>query len=340
MLGDIAILTGGQVISEEVGPSSRHAEPDLLGHASQGRRHQGRDDHRRGCWRPGPDHGPGQPDPRRDREYRQRLRPREAAGAPGQPAGGVAVIKAGAATEVETKERAPHRGRRAQRQGCRRGGHRRRWRGPAAGHQGAFEKLELEGDEATGANIVRVASSAPLKQIAINAGPRAASWREVGDGCRRRSPNAATGEYVDLIAAGIIDLGEGHPLALQNAASIAALFLTTEAVIADKPEKAASMAPGGDEMGGKGLTKHRDGAVRGLTQPHGNTSQQEGGLPTGSRPSALLHRGTGMPCRTVGCRRLRTPRAGPPLQVFRSDQCDGVGPGPRPLGGEGEGVRP
>ncbi|GMA86447.1 hypothetical protein GCM10025868_16970 [Angustibacter aerolatus] len=116
----------------------------------------------------------------------------------------------------------------------------------------AFADLQVEGDEATGANIVKVAASAPLKQIAINAGleggvvAEKVSTLPAGHGL-----NAATGEYVDLLAAGIIDPAKVTRSALQNAASIAALFLTTEAVIADKPEKAAPAAPGGDGgMGG------------------------------------------------------------------------------------------
>ena len=118
----------------------------------------------------------------------------------------------------------------------------------------AFAKLELTGEEATGANIVRVAIEAPLKQIAINAGleggvvAEKVAHLEPGWGL-----NAATGEYVDLIAAGIIDPAKVTRSALQNAASIAALFLTTEAVIADKPEKAAPAMPGGDDMGGMGF---------------------------------------------------------------------------------------
>jgi chaperonin GroEL len=116
----------------------------------------------------------------------------------------------------------------------------------------AFEKLDLVGDEATGANIVRVAVEAPLKQIAINAGLEggvvAEKVRNLDSGW---GLNAATGEYVDLIAAGIIDPAKVTRSALQNAASIAALFLTTEAVIADKPEKAAAPAGGGaPDMGG------------------------------------------------------------------------------------------
>ena len=111
----------------------------------------------------------------------------------------------------------------------------------------AFAKLKLTGDEATGANIVRVAISAPLKQIAINAGLEPGV---VADKVSQLPPgqglNAATGEYVDMLAAGINDPVKVTRSALQNAASIAGLFLTTEAVVADKPEPAAApAAPGG-----------------------------------------------------------------------------------------------
>jgi len=118
----------------------------------------------------------------------------------------------------------------------------------------AFEGLKVEGDEAVGANIVKVAIEAPLKQIAVNAGLEggvvAEKVRGLGAG---EGLNAATGEYGDLIKAGIIDPAKVTRSALQNAASIAALFLTTEAVIADKPEKAAPAMPGGDDMGGMGF---------------------------------------------------------------------------------------
>ena len=116
---------------------------------------------------------------------------------------------------------------------------------------GLFEGLGLDGDEATGANIVQVALEAPLKQIAINAGLEggvvAEKVRNLGPG---EGLDAATGEYKDLIKAGIIDPAKVTRSALQNAASIAALFLTTEAVIADKPEK--HPAPAGDPSGGMG----------------------------------------------------------------------------------------
>ncbi|WP_457254713.1 chaperonin GroEL [Pedococcus sp. P5_B7] len=256
MLADIAILTGGQVISEEVGLKLDTAELDLLGRARkvvvtkdettivegagdadqiQGRVNQIRAEIEKS-----------------DSDYdREKLQERLA-----KLAGGVAVIKAGAATEVELKERkhriedAVRNAKAAVEEGIVAGG------GVALlqATKAAFEKLELEGDEATGANIVRVAASAPLKQIAINAGLEGGVVTEkVSTLAAGWGLNAATGEYVDLIAAGIIDPAKVTRSALQNAASIAALFLTTEAVIADKPEKAAPMAPGGDEMGGMGF---------------------------------------------------------------------------------------
>jgi len=115
----------------------------------------------------------------------------------------------------------------------------------------AFDKLDLLGDEATGAQIVKIALDAPLRQIAVNAGLEGGVVvekvrnLELGHGL-----NAATGEYVDMLAAGIPDPTKVVRSALQNAASIAALFLTTEVVVADKPEKekAAAGAPGGGDM--------------------------------------------------------------------------------------------
>ena len=116
----------------------------------------------------------------------------------------------------------------------------------------ALEALELEGDEATGAAIVRVALESPLKQIAINAGYEGGvvvdRVRNLANG---EGLNAATGEYSNLLAAGIADPVKVTRSALQNAASIAGLFLTTEAVVADKPEPPAAPAGGGgDDMGG------------------------------------------------------------------------------------------
>ncbi|WP_030528625.1 chaperonin GroEL [Phycicoccus jejuensis] len=257
MLGDIAILTGGQVISEEVGLKLDTADLSLLGRARkvvvtkdettivegagdndqiQGRVNQIRAEIEK-----------------TDSDYdREKLQERLA-----KLAGGVAVIKAGAATEVELKERkhriedAVRNAKAAVEEGIVAGG------GVALIQAGAkaFASLDLHGDEATGANIVKVAIEAPLKQIAINAGleggvvAEKVSNLESGWGL-----NAATGEYVDLVSAGVIDPAKVTRSALQNAASIAALFLTTEAVIADKPEKAAPAMPGGgDDMGGMGF---------------------------------------------------------------------------------------
>jgi len=249
MLQDIAILTGGQVVSEEVGLKLDGVTVDLLGRARkvvvtkdettivdgsgdadqiQGRVNQIRAEIDKS-----------------DSDYdREKLQERLA-----KLAGGVAVIKVGAATEVELKERkhrvedAVRNAKAAVEEGMVPGG------GVALVQAGrtAFEKLELIGDEATGANIVKVALDAPLRQIAVNAGLEGGV---VVEKVRSLEPgfglDAATGEYVDLLKAGIIDPAKVTRSALQNAASIAALFLTTEAVVADKPEKAAApAAPGG-----------------------------------------------------------------------------------------------
>ena len=252
MLQDIAILTGGQVITETVGLKLENATLDLLGQARkvvvtkdettivegagdadliQGRVNQIRGEIEKS-----------------DSDYdREKLQERLA-----KLAGGVAVIKAGAATEVELKERkhriedAVRNAKAAVEEGIVAGG------GVALIQAGAvaFEKLELEGDEATGAQIVRAAIDAPLKQIAVNAGLEggvvAEKVRNLPSG---QGLNAATGVYEDLLAAGVNDPVKVTRSALQNAASIAALFLTTEAVVADKPEKAA---PAGDPTGGMG----------------------------------------------------------------------------------------
>jgi chaperonin GroEL len=252
MLQDIAILTGATVISEEVGLKLDATTMDLLGRARKvvvakeettivegagdaeqikGRVNQIRAEIEKS-----------------DSDYdREKLQERLA-----KLAGGVAVIKAGAATEVELKERkhriedAVRNAKAAVEEGIVAGG------GVALlqAAKVAFEKLKLAGDEATGARIVEVAIEAPLKQIAVNAGleggviVEAVRNKPVGTGL-----NAATGEYVDMIKAGIIDPVKVTRSALQNAASIAALFLTTEAVIADKPEpKPAAMPQGGGDM--------------------------------------------------------------------------------------------
>ncbi|MEN3359487.1 MAG: chaperonin GroEL [Mycobacteriales bacterium] len=249
MLQDMAILTGGQVISETVGLKLENATLDLLGRA---RRVVVTKDETTIV------EGAGDPDlisgrvnqirneiEKSDSDYdREKLQERLA-----KLAGGVAVIKVGAATEVELKERkhriedAVRNARAAVEEGIVAGG------GVALLNAAvtAFDKLELEGDEATGANIVRVALEAPLKQIAVNAGLEGGV---VAEKVRGLEPgwglDATSGEYVDMIAKGIVEPKKVTNSALQNAASIAALFLTTEAVIADKPEKNPAPAmPGG-----------------------------------------------------------------------------------------------
>jgi chaperonin GroEL len=258
MLADIAILTGGEVISEEVGLKLENADLTLLGTARKvvttkdettivegggseeqiaGRVNQIKAEIEAS-----------------DSDYdREKLQERLA-----KLAGGVAVIKVGAATEVELKERkhriedAVRNAKAAVEEGIVAGGGVALVQATAA----VFEKLELTGDEATGANIVRVAASAPLKQIAVNAGLEGGVVAEkVTNLPTGQGLNAATGEYVDLIEAGIIDPAKVTRSALQNAASIAALFLTTEAVVADKPEPAAAAggAPDMGDMGGMGF---------------------------------------------------------------------------------------
>jgi chaperonin GroEL len=255
MLTDMAILTGGQVISEEVGLKLENATLDLLGRARKvvvtkdettvvdgsgdadqiaGRVNQIRAEIEKS-----------------DSDYdREKLQERLA-----KLAGGVAVIKVGAATEVELKERkhriedAVRNAKAAVEEGIVAGG------GVALlqASVSAFEKLDLSGDEATGANIVKVALEAPLKQIAIISGLEGGvvveKVRNLKNG---HGLNAATGEYVDMIKEGIIDPAKVTRSALQNAASIAALFLTTSAVVADKPEKEKA-APGGDAGGMGGM---------------------------------------------------------------------------------------
>jgi len=251
MLQDIAILTGGQVISEEVGLKLDSVGLDMLGRA---RKIVTSKDETTMV------DGGGEPDQiagrvnqirgeieKSDSDYdREKLQERLA-----KLAGGVAVIKVGAATEVELKERkhriedAVRNAKAAVEEGIVPGG------GVALVQAGktAFDKLDLPGDEQTGVNIVRVALDAPLRQIAVNAGLEGGV---VVEKVRNLKPghglDASTGEYVDLLKAGIIDPAKVTRSALQNAASIAALFLTTEAVVADKPEK--NPAPAGGPGGG------------------------------------------------------------------------------------------
>ena len=255
MLQDIAILTGGQVISEEVGLKLETTDLALLGRARkvvvtkdettivegagdadqiQGRVNQIRAEIDNS-----------------DSDYdREKLQERLA-----KLAGGVAVIKVGAATEVELKERkhriedAVRNAKAAVEEGIVPGGGVALIQAMAAASP-KIDSLNLTDEQATGAAIVKQAVNAPLKQIAENAGLEggvvAEKVRELPAG---QGLDAATGEYVDMIKAGIIDPAKVTRSALQNAASIAALFLTTEAVVADKPEKEAPAMPGGD-MGG------------------------------------------------------------------------------------------
>ena len=252
MLQDIAILTGGQVISEEVGLKLENATIDLLGTARKvvvtkdettivegggkdedikGRINQIKSEIEK-----------------TDSDYdREKLQERLA-----KLSGGVAVIKVGAATEVELKEKkhriedAVQSTKAAVEEGIVAGG------GVALlNAQAALDKVDLEGDELTGATIVRRALEEPLKQIAQNAGLEGGV---VIEKVRSLDPgqglNAATGEYGDMFKFGVVDPAKVTRSALQNAASIAALFLTTEAVVAEKPEKeeAAPAMPGGGDM--------------------------------------------------------------------------------------------
>ena len=250
MLQDIAILTGGQVITEEVGLKLENVALDLLGRARKvvvtkdettviegagddadikGRISQIKTEIEN-----------------TDSDYdREKLQERLA-----KLSGGVAVIKVGAATEVELKEK-KHRiedavstTKAAIEEGVVPGG------GVALlrAQKGILEAAEkLDDDEATGARIVARAVEEPLKQIAVNAGLEGGVVVEKVKGLKgAHGLNAATGEYEDLFKAGVIDAAKVTRSALQNAASIAALFLTTEAVVVDKPEeKAPAMPPGG-----------------------------------------------------------------------------------------------
>ncbi len=250
-LQDIAILTGGQVITEEVGLKLENATLDLLGRARKVIITKDETTIIEGSGEAAQIEGRVTQIKREientDSDYdREKLQERLA-----KLAGGVAVIKAGAATEVELKERkhriedAVRNAKAAVEEGIVAGG------GVALIQAGkkVLDGLELSGDEATGANIVRVAIEAPLKQIALNAGlePGVVA-NKVAELPTGHGLNAATGEYGDLFAQGIIDPAKVTRSALQNAASIAGLFLTTEVVVADKPEKAP--APMGDPSGG------------------------------------------------------------------------------------------
>jgi chaperonin GroEL len=256
MLQDIATLTGGQVVSEEVGLKLENVTLDLLGRARKvivtkddttivdG---QGSEDEVKGRVA----QIKREIDETDSDWDREKLQERLA-----KLAGGVAVVKVGAATEVELKEK-KHRiedalsaTRAAIEEGIVAGGGTALVRSRAA-----IDKLlpSLTGDEATGAAMVRKALEEPLKWIATNAGLEGAVMiqqveRETGS----TGLNANTGLFEDLVKAGVIDPAKVTRSALQNAASIAGLLLTTESVVADKPEPPAPMPAGGGGMGGMG----------------------------------------------------------------------------------------
>lgn len=257
-LQDMAILTGGQVISETVGLTLENADLDTLGKARkvvvtkdettivEGAGNKADIDARIKQLR--------QEIENTDSDYdREKMQERLA-----KLSGGVAVIKSGAATEVEMKERkhriedAVRNAKAAVEEGILPGG------GVALLQSGivAIDNLELQGDEVTGAQIVRYALSAPLRQIAENAGLEGSVVAEkVSNLPTGQGLNAATGEYEDLLEANIADPVKVTRSALQNAASIAGMFLTTEAVVADKPEPknddaAAAAAGAAGGMGG------------------------------------------------------------------------------------------
>jgi chaperonin GroEL len=254
MLEDMAILTGGTVISEEVGLKLENVGPELLGTARkvvitkdettvvegggsqsdiQGRINQIR----------------GEID-NTDSDYdREKLQERLA-----KLSGGVAIIKVGAATEVELKEKkhriedAVQTTKAAVEEGVVPGGGVALLRAQDAVLASADK---LEGDDATGAKMVSRSLEEPLKQIAVNAGYEGGVVVEKVRSLKGpEGLNAATGEYEDLVKAGVIDAAKVTRSALQNAASIAALFLTTEAVVADKPEEKPAMPAGGGMPGG------------------------------------------------------------------------------------------
>ncbi len=256
MLQDMAILTGGTVISDEIGLKLDSATVDLLGKA---RRIVVTKDATTLVDGDGTKEDVAGRVAQLKREIedtdsdwdREKLQERLA-----KLAGGVAVVKVGAATEIELKEK-KHRiedalsaTRAAIDEGIVAGGGTALIRARVA--VDALGK-SLTGDEATGARIVANSLEAPLRHIAQNAGYEGAiKVREVADSKGSVGLNAATGELVDLVKAGVIDPAKVTRSALQNAASIAALLLTTEAIVADKPEPPSAPMGGDGGMGGMG----------------------------------------------------------------------------------------
>ncbi|MBF8378122.1 chaperonin GroEL [Alicyclobacillus mali] len=253
MLQDIAILTGGQVISEELGLELRNATLDQLGRARQVRVSKentiivdGAGD--KSAIQARINQIKAQIEETTSDFDREKLQERLA-----KLAGGVAVIKVGAATETELKEKklriedALNSTRAAVEEGIVPGG------GVALVNViRALDNVQAEGDELTGVNLVRKALEAPVRQIAENAGVEGSI---IVERLKAEQPgigyNAASGEWVNMFESGIVDPAKVTRSALQNAASVAATFLTTEAAVADKPEKEKAPAPGagmGDMM--------------------------------------------------------------------------------------------
>jgi chaperonin GroEL len=258
MLEDIGVLTGGRVISEETGLKLEGVTLDDLGQAKRIVLDKDNTTIIEGAGKPADIQGRVGQIRRQIEETtsdydREKLQERLA-----KLAGGVAVINVGAATETEMKEKkarvedALHATRAAVEEGVVAGGGVVFLRA-----QKSLDKLELEGDEAVGANIIRRALEEPLRQISANTGVEGAIVvRRVIEGKGAFGFNARTEEYEDLIKAGVVDPAKVARTALENGASIASLLLTTEALIAELPEKSAAPAgppPGGDMYGGGGM---------------------------------------------------------------------------------------
>ena len=258
MLQDMAILTGGQVVAEEVGLKLDGVSLDMMGSARKVLVTKDETTIVEGAGESADVEGRIGQIKREVEETdsawdREKLQERLA-----KLAGGVAVVQVGAATEVELKEK-KHRiedalsaTRAAIEEGVVAGGGTALLRSRVA-VSGAIESLD--GDQETGARIVHASLEAPARLIADNAGFEGAVMvREIEQASGSTGLNAATGEMVDLVKAGVIDPAKVTRAALQNAASIAALLLTTEALVADKPEPEPAMPPGGgmDPMGGMG----------------------------------------------------------------------------------------
>ena len=255
MLEDIAILTGGRAITEDLGIKLENDQARGSRQGQEGRHRQGQHDDRRGRGPVVGDRGPRQADPRADRGHDLGLRPREAAGAAGE---------AGRRRRGDQGRRG-HRDRDEGEEGARRGrdardqgGRRRRASSRAAAWRSSARRrcstaLKLGGDQQIGVNIVERAIEEPMRWIATNAGHEGSivvqKVREMKDA--DEGFNALTDTYENLVQAGVIDPTKVVRSALQNSSSIASLLLTTEALVSEIPEeKKEAPAPGGGGMGG------------------------------------------------------------------------------------------